>query len=72
MAMKYFEATTSDKDILKQDILRTLIYRKAEKMLVGANACQMMNVQSLDSSLIWPKTTMITPSRLRRCSRLTA
>ena len=44
MTMKYFEATTSDKDILKQDILRTLIYRKAEKMLVGANACQMMNV----------------------------
>ena len=69
MTMKYFEATTSDKNILRQDALRTLIYRKAEKMLVGANACQMMNVQSLDLKFDLPKTTMITPQQIEEMSK---
>lgn len=68
MAMKYFEATTSDKDILRREVMRTLIYRQAEKMMVGTNACKMVNVNSLDLKFDLPKTTMITPDRVEEMS----
>lgn len=68
MTMKYFEATTSDKDILRQEVMRTLIYRKAETMIVGSNACMMMDVGSLDLKFDLPKTTMITPQQIEEMS----
>ncbi|MDD2255199.1 MAG: hypothetical protein PHT97_10850 [Methanoculleus sp.] len=68
MTMKYFEATTSDKDILRQEVMRTLIYRQAESMIVGANACMMVNVGSLDLKFDLPKTTMITPQQIEEMS----
>lgn len=68
MTMKYFEATTSDKDIIKQDIMRTLIYRQAESMLIGSNACVMMNVSALDLKFDLPRTTMVTPQVIEEMS----
>jgi|LGOV01.1.fsa_nt_gb hypothetical protein len=51
---KYFEATRSDLDINKQDILRMLIQTQAENMLVGKNACIMKPISSLDVQMDIP------------------
>lgn len=62
--MKYFDATVSDKAILKKDIIRDLVYLKAEELLVGKNAMVMMPVDALDIKFDIPSTTRFTPDEV--------
>ncbi len=62
--MKYFDATVSDKAILKKDILRDLVYLKAEELLVGKNAMVMMPVDALDVKFDIPTATRFTPQEV--------
>lgn len=62
--MKYFDATVSDKAILKKDIIRDLVYLKAEELLVGKNAMVMMPVDGLDVKFDIPTTTKLTPEEV--------
>lgn len=61
---KYYEATTSDKDILKADVMRLLIERKAEDMLQGKNACVLTDVSVLDVQLDIPAATYFSPEKV--------
>lgn len=62
--MKYFDATVSDKDILKKDIIRDLVYLKAEELLVWKNAMVMMPVDALDVKFDIPTSTRFTPQEV--------
>jgi len=62
--MKYFDATVSDKDILKKDIIRDLVYLKAEELLVSKNAMVQMPVDALDVKFDIPTATKFTPQEV--------
>lgn len=61
---KFFEATTSDKNILKKEILRQLIEVRAEELMVGKNLVQMESSDSLELKMTMPKTTRFTPEEI--------
>ncbi len=54
-----YGATTSTTDMYKQDILRELIYTKADKMLMGKYACVMKDSKVIDLKFDLPKSTRI-------------
>ncbi len=58
---RFYEATTSDKDILKQQILQRIIYKKAEQLMAWKKAVVIENTTSLDFNFTLPKTTTLTP-----------
>lgn len=58
---KYFEATTSDKNILKQEILRQVVYQRAEELMVFNQAMPMNNMDSLEFKMTLPKSTRFDP-----------
>ncbi len=61
---KYFEVTTSDKAILKRDILRQLIYRQAETLFMGQHACVVQGIEALDIKFNIPKAVYFTANKI--------
>lgn len=61
---KYFSVTSSDRDILKKDILRELVYRRAEELFVFKNAVVEMPVDALEAKFDIPKVTRFTPEQV--------
>jgi CO dehydrogenase/acetyl-CoA synthase epsilon subunit len=58
--------TTSDRAILKRDIVKKVIYKKAEAMIVGKNALPMETSDALDLKFSLPKDTAFTPQKIGR------
>ncbi len=61
--------TTSDKDIVKREIIKRVIYKKAERMLVGANAIPLENSDALDLKFSLPKQTEFKAEKVAEGSR---
>lgn len=61
---KYFEATTSDKDILKKEILRQLIEVRAEELMVGKQLIQLEGMDALELKMTLPKVTRFDPEQI--------
>jgi len=61
--------TTSDKNIVKRDIIKKVVYKKAEEMLVGKNAIPLENSDALDLKFVLPKETAFTPSKVAEGAR---
>jgi hypothetical protein len=58
---KFFEATTSDKDILKQQILREIIFLRAEELMEGKRALPVESINTLELKMMMPKSTRFDP-----------
>lgn len=58
---KYFEATTSDKDILKRELLRRVVYERAEELMVFKDAIPMETMDALELKMTMPKVTRFDP-----------
>lgn len=54
---KYFEAITSDKDILKAELIREWVYKEAESLLVAKVAVPETPMGTLDMKFIAPRQT---------------
>lgn len=61
---KYFEVTTTDKSILKADIIRQIVDRKAETMMTGKNAVMMEDMESLDIKFNVPTAIYFEPEEV--------
>jgi hypothetical protein len=61
---KYFEATTSDKDILKKEILRQLIEVRAEELMVGKQLIPIDTMDALELKMTMPKLTRFDPTEV--------
>jgi len=61
--------TTSDKNIVKRDIIKKVVYKKAEEMLVGKNAIPLESSDALDLKFVIPKETSFTPSKVAEGAR---
>jgi len=61
---KFFEATTSDKDILKKEILRQLVEVRAEELMVGKSLVQMETMDALELKMALPKVTRFDPEHI--------
>lgn len=62
--MKYFDATTSDKNIIKADILRDFVYLKAEELFIGKYLTYQMPIPALDIRFDVPMDTKIDPDQV--------
>lgn len=62
--MKFFEATTSDKGILKQEVLRQVVYQRAEELMVFKAAVPLQNMDTLEFKMTLPKVTRFTPEEV--------
>jgi hypothetical protein len=71
MTRMYYDrgVTSSDKDILKKEIMRRVVYKAANNIMTGRFACVLENFDSLDLKLSLPKVTMLTPERVKEGSR---
>lgn len=58
---KYFEATTSDKNILKKEILRNLIEVRAEELMIGKELIPVETMDALELKMTLPKVTRFDP-----------
>jgi hypothetical protein len=56
--------TTSDREILKRDILKRVIYKKADQLMTGKDIIVIQNMDALDLKLKMPATTRLTPQRI--------
>jgi len=62
---KYFgSVTTSDREMLRMDIMRELLYKQADELLVMKNAVNMMAIGNLDVKFDIPTTTRIAPEQI--------
>jgi len=61
---KYFEATTSDKDILKKEILRQLIEVRAEELMIGKELVPIDTMDALELKMTLPKVTRFDPEEI--------
>lgn len=61
---KYFEATTSDKDILKKEILRQLIEVRAEELMIGKELIPIDTMDALELKMTLPKVTRFDPEQI--------
>jgi hypothetical protein len=61
---KYFEATTSDKNILKKEILRQLIEVRAEELMVGKELVPVETMDALELKMTLPKVTRFDPEEI--------
>ena len=57
-------ATTSDKDMLKAEILRRVVYKKAEALMVGKAGVQLEGMDALELKLTLPATTRLDPEQV--------
>jgi len=56
--------TTSDIDIIKAEVLRDVVYKRAEELLVGKNAIPVRGIRSLDIKLSVPTATYLEPDKV--------
>lgn len=70
MPRMYFDkgVTTSDLEILKQELARKVVFKAAQNRMVGANACIMQDMSVLDVKLSLPKVKMLLPERIKEGS----
>lgn len=61
---KYFNVTSSDKDIIRRDLLRELIYTQADDLLMSKEAVEMMPIDALDIKLDIPTATKLDPTKI--------
>jgi hypothetical protein len=62
---KYFgSVTTSDRDMIRMDIMRELLYKQADELLVMKNAVNMMAIGNLDVKFDIPAATRIAPEQI--------
>lgn len=61
---KYFEATTSDKNILKKEILRQLIEVRAEELMIGKELVPIETMDALELKMTLPKVTRFDPEQI--------
>jgi hypothetical protein len=61
---KYFEATTSDKGIIKPDLIKELVFLRAEELMVGAQAVPVTPMGALELKLQMPKLTRFDPEEI--------
>lgn len=57
----YFEATTSDKGILKQELMRRLVYLRAEELMVAKRLIPLSGMDALELKMTLPKVTRLDP-----------
>lgn len=57
-------ATTSDKDILKAEILRRVVYKKAEELMTGKAAVNLEGMDALELKLTLPTSTRLDPQEI--------
>lgn len=57
-------ATTSDKNILKREILRRMVYLQAEELMVGKRAINLESMNALEMKLTLPKSTRLDPQQV--------
>lgn len=62
--VKYYEATTSDKDILKKEILRQMIEVRAEELMVGKELVPIDMMDALELKMALPKVTRFDPEQI--------
>jgi hypothetical protein len=70
MVNMYFDkgVTTSDLEILKQQLALRVVYKAAQNRMVGTNACIMENQSMLDIKMTLPKVKMLLPQRIKEGS----
>jgi len=56
--------TTSDTDMIKADILRKVVYKAADGMLMGKNALPLESISVLDIKYSLPEAVMLTPQQI--------
>lgn len=61
---KYFEATTSDKGILKPELIKELVYLQAETVMTGQKAIPFKSMNGLELKMAMPKVTSFTPEEI--------
>lgn len=71
MVHMYYDegVTTSDKDILKREIIRRIIYKQSNNNLTFKNAVILENLETLDLKLSMPKAVMLRPEKIKEGSR---
>jgi len=57
-------ATASDREILKREILKRIIYTKADQLMTGAAMCVIQPMDSLDLKIKMPSTRRIDPVKV--------
>ena len=57
-------ATTSDKDMLKAEILRKLVYKKAESLMVAKAGVNLEGMDALELKLTLPSATRLDPEEI--------
>lgn len=61
---KYFEATTSDKNIIKPELIKELVYLQAETIMTGKEALPLRSMDGLELKMAMPKITSFTPEEI--------
>jgi len=61
---KHFSVTTSDKDILKMEIMRQIIEARAEELMVGKELVPVETMNSLELKMMLPKVTRFDPEEI--------
>jgi hypothetical protein len=56
--------TTSDKSILKTELLRKIVYAQAEELMVGKQAINLEGMDALELKLTLPKVTRLDPEEV--------
>lgn len=70
MVRMYYDkgVTTSDLEILRQQLALRVVYKAAQNRMVGSNACIMENQSMLDIKMTLPKVKMLLPERIKEGS----
>lgn len=61
---KYFEATTSDKGIIKPDLIKEIVFLRAEELMVGSQAVPITPMNGLELKMQLPKLTRFDPEEV--------
>jgi len=66
---KYFETTTSDKNIFKAEVLRQRIEVRAEELMIGKDLIPVETMSALELKMILPKVTRFDPEEIAEGAR---
>jgi hypothetical protein len=71
MVRMYFDrgVTSSDKDILKAELVRRVIYKASNNIMTGKNAVVLENLNALDIKFSLPKVTILNPETVKEGSK---
>lgn len=61
---KLFEATTSDKGIIKPDLIKEIVFLRAEELMEGSRAVPISPMNALELKLQMPKLTRFDPEEV--------